>query len=194
MLSLGLLPLRLLRVKHSYFLQWCFHAGSSHELSLTHAKSVHSNVPITTEALFHKHHQLQNLFFQASFFFIINYLKITYFFNINNKICSRLRILWTPYLSTFSQAPQFSLQPRQLTGQNQNTTSYSCQNVCVTGFKGEQLSSLKPKLAKWNIYVLQTSRENIRYVTSRRKCINSQHCSKFLVLCIMNWIWKDLVT
>lgn len=85
--------------QHPYFLQWCFHAASSHQLSHTHTKSIHFNVPITTEALFHNHHQLQNLFFQVSFLLIINYLKTTNFFNINNKICSRLRNLWTPFLS-----------------------------------------------------------------------------------------------
>lgn len=67
--------------------------------ALTYTKSVHFNVPITTKTLFHNQHQLQNLIFQVSFLFIINYLKTTYFFIINNKICSRLRILRTPYLS-----------------------------------------------------------------------------------------------
>lgn len=35
--------------------------------------------------------------------------------------------------SPLSQAPQFSLEPKLPTVQNQNTTSYSCQNVCVKG-------------------------------------------------------------
>lgn len=71
MLSLG--PVGLSTQNEAFLFPSVMFPRSVLSPALTHTKSLHFNVPITTEALFQNHHQLHNLFFQVSFLLIIKY-------------------------------------------------------------------------------------------------------------------------